>query len=135
MLKNIVKNTAIYGLAPYVPKLASFFILPIITQDLTSFDYAVLGLITAYTSAISVFGSLGLRVVLVNWFYKAPSQYKWAWKQIYGFFIFWSIPFALLNALIIYWAVPQDAAARTLEIVLLNTLPFVLFAGTNTLAS
>lgn len=135
MLKKIFKDTAIYGMSPYVPKIASFFILPIITKDLTAFDYAVSGLIMAYTSAISVLGSLGLRVVLVNWFYKAPCQFKWAWRQIYGFFVFWTFPFAAINVLIIYIAVPPQAQHNLWQIVLLNTLPFVLFAGTNTIAN
>ncbi|WP_268034982.1 lipopolysaccharide biosynthesis protein [Algoriphagus sp. PAP.12] len=127
MFKKLFSHTLIYGLAPQIPKVAQLFILPIITQDLTELDFGVAGIMTAYTSSIAVLAFLGLRVILVNSFYKSPSQYKWAWRQIYGFLTLWNLVYALLLGLLIYWVVPEIAYENRLLIMALNVAPLVLF--------
>ncbi|PKV63225.1 lipopolysaccharide biosynthesis protein [Pontibacter ramchanderi] len=135
MLKRIFSHTAIYGLAPHVSKIASLFVLPVITQDLTELDYGVAGTLTAYTGVISVLSTLGLRLILVNTFYKSPNQYKWAWRQIYGFLSLWVIPYTLILGLLLYKVVPNEASDNTISIVLLNILPIVAFGNTSTLGT
>jgi hypothetical protein len=105
MIKRLFSHTAIYGLAPHIVKIASFFSLPLITSQLTELDYGVSGVLGAYTSAISVFSTLGLNVILVNSFFKSSSQYKWAWRQLYGFLNIWNLFYALILAIFIKcWA-------------------------------
>ena len=74
MLKKLFSHTAIYGLAPQITKIASFFSLPLITAELTDLDYGIAGIMTAYTASISVLAALGLKVVLVNSFFKSPAH-------------------------------------------------------------
>ena len=50
-------------------------LLPIITQYLTDVDFGISGTISAYTSAISVFSTLGFGVILQNSFFKNPDNY------------------------------------------------------------
>ncbi|SDC84465.1 Membrane protein involved in the export of O-antigen and teichoic acid [Algoriphagus faecimaris] len=135
MIKKLFSHTAIYGLAPQVPKIAQFFVLPIITQDLTELDFGVAGLLTAYTAAISVLSFLGLRIILVNSYYKSPSQFKWAWRQIYGFLTFWNFFYAFILSLLIYLVIPEVAEVNRWWIILINVAPLVLFGPVATIGS
>ena len=135
MFKKLFSHTLIYGLGPQIPKVAQFFILPLITQDLTDIDFGVAGVMTAYTSSISVLAFLGLRVILVNSFYKSPSQYKWAWRQIYGFLTLWNVLYAVLLGVLIFWIVPEIAIENRWLIMALNVAPIVLFGPVSTIGS
>lgn len=135
MLKKLFSHTAIYGLAPQITKIASFFSLPLITSELTDLDYGVAGVLTAYTASISVLAALGLRVVLVNAFFKSPGQYKWAWRQIYGFLSVWNIFYAVILSVLIYLVIPQEAEENQWTILLLKIGPLIFFGQTSTICS
>ena len=135
MSKKLFSHTAIYGLAPQVSKIAQFFVLPIITKDLSEIDFGVAGIMTAYTSSISVLAILGLRIVLVNSFFKSPSQFKWAWRQLYGFLILWNFIYASLLGTLIYFIVPSEAAENRLLIMILNVAPLVIFGPVGNIGS
>lgn len=135
MLKKLFSHTAIYGLAPQLTKFAGFFALPIITKDLTSTDYGISGVVTAYATAISVFASLGLRLVLVNSFFKSPNRYKWLWRQIYGFLTLWNFFYAALLSILLYFVVPVEALDDRWLIVGLNVAPLIFFGQTQTITS
>ncbi|WP_312906081.1 lipopolysaccharide biosynthesis protein [Sphingobacterium multivorum] len=128
MLKKLFSHTLIYGLAPQMVKVAQLLALPIITPFLTPKDYGVFGLITAVVGAISVLSTLGLNIVLANSFTRSQHQYKWLWRQIYGFLILWNYIYAFLVAGVVYFFIPQEAKIDTLIILLLNVIPLILFA-------
>jgi len=133
MLKKLFSHTAIYGLAPQITKIASFFSLPLITGELTELDYGVAGVMAAYTAAISVLATLGLKMVLVNSFFKSPGQYKWAWRQIYGFLTLWTFLYAIILSILIYFVVPKEAIENRWTILLLNVGPLIFFGQTSTI--
>jgi O-antigen/teichoic acid export membrane protein len=135
MIKKLFSHTALYGLAPQLSKVVSFLTLPLITAELTDVDYGIAGLLAAYTTLISVLATLGLRMILVNAFFKSPGQYKWAWRQIYGFLTLWMIPFAIVTAFLVYLVVPPDAIENRWLIVLLNVAPLLLFGQTAVIGS
>ncbi|MFD2203536.1 lipopolysaccharide biosynthesis protein [Shivajiella indica] len=135
MIKKLFGHTAIYGLAPQVPKIAQFFVLPIITQDLTELDFGIAGLLTAYTAAISVLSFLGLRIILVNTYYKSPFHFKWAWRQIYGFLTIWNFFYAFLLSLLIYIIIPEAASENKWLIILINVGPLVVFGPVSTIGT
>lgn len=135
MIKKLFSHTAIYGLAPQVPKIAQFFVLPIITQDLTELDFGIAGLLTAYTAAISVLSFLGLRVILVNSFYKSPIHFKWAWRQIYGFLTIWNFFYAFLLSVLIYIVIPEAASENKWLIIFINVGPLVIFGPVSTIGT
>lgn len=85
MLAKIFKNSLFYGIAPQIPAVASLLVLPLITPHLTKFDFGIRGILFAYIGVLTVFRSLGLQVVYVNSFFHSPMQYKWAWRQLFGF--------------------------------------------------
>lgn len=135
MLKKLFSHTAIYGLAPQIPRIVSIFTLPIITKYLTEIDFGVYGVITAIAGSVAVLGNLGLNVILSNSFFKNPGQYKWAWRQIYGFLMIWNYPFALLLGLLLYFFIPVEANSNALYIIILNVLPVVFFGPTMVLGN
>ncbi|MHC8949278.1 lipopolysaccharide biosynthesis protein [Sphingobacterium hungaricum] len=135
MLKKLLSHTAIYGLAPQVIKIAQFLVLPIITPYLSPTDYGIFGLIVAIIGAVSVFGSLGLNIVLANSFTRSTHQYKWLWRQIYGFLNLWNIIYTLIVALLLYLFIPKEAYENTYEIILLNVIPLVLFAPSTSIGT
>ncbi len=130
MLKRLFSHTVIYGLAPQITRVASVLSLPIITQYLTSTDFGVYGIITAVAGSIAALNTLGLRIILTNSFYKSPEQYKWGWRQIYGFLMLWNLPYALILASILWWFVPSEAHVHRWEIIALNVAPAILFGPT-----
>lgn len=130
MYKKIASDTIIYGLSPYVPRLLGFFILPIITKDLTTLDYGIYGVILAYIAAIEVLKDLGLNLILYNSFTKMPHQFKWMWRSIYGFLSIWNWGYALIAASLILFIVPVEAKENVWLIVTLNLVPIVLFGPT-----
>jgi len=131
MLRKIFSHTIIYGFAPQIPKLIGFLILPFITKDLTTFDFGVSGIIGSYIATASVFSVLGLKLNLVNTFFKSPLQYKWAWRQIYGFLTYWNAIFALILGFILYFVIPNGAKENTFLIIFLNIAPLVFFGQTS----
>jgi O-antigen/teichoic acid export membrane protein len=135
MLKKLLSHSLIYGLSPQIGTVAGVFALPLITQYLTAFDYGVWGIITAYSGGLQALATLGLSVVLHNTFFKMPKQYKWMWRQIYGFLILWSIPYALLLCALLYWVVPSDVGGNKFLLIGLVILPIVLFGPTSILGT
>jgi O-antigen/teichoic acid export membrane protein len=133
MLKKLFSHTAIYGLAPQIPKIASFLALPIITKDLDAVDYGVYGTVLAYTTAFSVLSLLGLRLILVNSFYHYPGQHKWLWKQVYGFLNLWNLFFGFFIGLVLFYIIPKEAQENLWLIVLLNVIPIIFFGATSTM--
>jgi O-antigen/teichoic acid export membrane protein len=131
VLKKILSHSAIYGLAPNIPKIAGILVLPIITKYLTSVDYGIAGTIAAYTGAISVFSTLGMNIVLTTSFYKYKYQYKWLWRQIYGFLQYWMIIFAILQSVLLYFIIPEEAQENRWYIIILANFSTVFFGATS----
>ncbi|WP_162051735.1 lipopolysaccharide biosynthesis protein [Pontibacter pamirensis] len=130
MLRKLLSHAAIYGLAAQVPRLAGILALPIITRYLTTFDYGVAGVVTAYVGALGIMQSLGLSVVMVNSFARYPTRFKWVWRQLHGFTLLWSVVYSLLLGAVLYWAIPDGAAENRWQIILLSVLPAMLFNST-----
>lgn len=96
MLRKLLTNTLLFGLAPYVPKVVSVFLMPVMTRCLTSTDYGIAGKIDAYTSALSAFVTLGFGSVLSVVFFREKNHYKVLWREIYGFLQIWMVVFAVI---------------------------------------
>ncbi len=135
MFKKIIQNTVIYSLAPYVANFANLLILPIITKDLTPFDYGISGTIYAYTGALGALSNLGLTIILTNSFFQHPDHFKWIWRQIYGFLALWNIVFGLIVAFILFVFIPESVKENRAQIILLNTLPLIFFGPTNAITT
>lgn len=132
---TIIKNSALFTIAPLLPKVINVFLMPIMTKYLTAVDFGISGTITAYTQAISAFAVLGLGVVLLNSFYKTPLEYKSLWKQIYGFLNLWMIVYAIVQAVLLYFIIPEEAVDNRWWIIILTNFSTVFFGPTATIGS
>ncbi|MBA2330844.1 MAG: lipopolysaccharide biosynthesis protein [Flavisolibacter sp.] len=127
MYKIIFKNSAIYGILPQLPKIGALFVLPLTTPFLSAVDFGVVGTVSSYTYATSVFNLLGLEAVIQIAFFHYPKQYKWLWRQLYGFITLWSIIYIALLAVLLYNIIPPEAHEQRWEIVFIKVLPLLLF--------
>lgn len=130
MIKKIAINTLIYSVAPYVPSFANLLVLPLITKELTEVDYGISGTIIAYTSALSALSVLGLSVILNNSFFNSQNWFKYIWRQLYGFLIFWNFIYSIGLGAFLYFFMPNAAIENRVLIVLLNTIPIAFFGPT-----
>ena len=130
MLKDLFKGSAIYGVAPFVPRILTVLLLPVLTRYLTSTDYGIIGTVTSITFAIQALQDLGLRVLLPNYFYKSRIHYKVIWREIYGFLSLWMILFAVIQAIILFYFIPREAESNKWLIILLSNFSTVFFGPT-----
>jgi len=129
-LKKIFSHSLIYALGPQVPKLASLFVLPIITKYLTSSDYGIYGLVTSYSGLFSALSDLGFSVLLVNSFFKYPAKWPIIWRQLHFYLIFWSWIYALIVGAVLFFVLPIEPRFQLWLVVLLVTFPTCLFNPT-----
>ncbi len=135
MFRDLFKGSLVYGLAPFVPRILTILLLPILTKYLTSLDYGIIGTITAITFAVESLRDLGLRVLLPNYFYKSPGQYKVAWREIYGFLSLWMMVFALIQSVALYYFIPDEAEDNKWYIIIFSNFSTVLFGPTSIIGS
>jgi len=114
---------------PYIPKLSYFFVLPFITPFLTKFDYGVYGLVFSYFSFLGILQNLGLEVNLHNTFYKSRLQYKWFWRQIYGFLLVWCVPFTMLVTFVLSFAITEIPLSDKILVIALMGIPGLTVAA------
>lgn len=127
MFKKLFTNTLIYALGPQLPKIASLFVLPIITKDLTAVDYGVSGIVMAYTGLLSGIKDLGMAVNMSNSFYKYPGRWQTTWRQLHGYLSYWSIWFTLIQGILLYFVIPSEAANHRWLIIGLYSIPSLFF--------
>ena len=132
---NILKNGVLFTAAPFLPKIINVFLLPIMTMYLTDVDFGIAGTISAYTQSIGAFATLGLQVVLMNSFFKTPLEYKDTCRQIYGFLKFWMVIYALIQATILFFFIPEEAVENKWWIIILSQFSTVFFGPTGTIGN
>ena len=130
MIKALLKGSSIYGGAPFIPRILSVLLLPIMTKYLTSQDYGIIGTITSILFAMQAFQTLGLQSLLPTYFYKCPVHYKVVWRDVYGFLIIWMAFFALLQTIVLYFFIPDCASDNRWTIIILSVFANVLFGPT-----
>lgn len=128
--KTIIKNGLLFSIAPFVPKIVSFALLPIMTMYLTDVDFGISGTITAYSQSIGAFATLGLTIVVMNSFFKDPENYRETWRKIYGFLNCWMIFYALCQAVLLYFCIPDEAIEYRWWIIFLTNFSTVFFGPT-----
>lgn len=135
MIKKVLTNSAIYGLAPHIPQIVSVMLLPVMTKHLTDVDYGIAGTIAAYTMALSALSTLGVSAYLQVHFFKAKYQYKVLWREVYGFLQYWMVVFSIIQSVILYFIIPQEAVENRWAIILLTNFNGVLFGPSGVLGA
>lgn len=135
MLKKLAGHFGIYGISPFIPGIAMVFVLPIITPHLSREDFGVYGLVMAYVGFAQIAYSLGLSVNLSNSFFKSRSQYKWLWRQLYGFWIIWSLVYVVILSALLFLVIPHEAVDDRWAIIVSCILPIVFFGPAKTMCN
>ena len=134
-LKKLFSDSLIYAVGPQIPKIASIFVLPIITRYLTPTDYGIAGVVSAYAGLLSALGDLGFSIVMVNAFYNYPKKWPIYWRQFHFYLSVWSIIYGFLLTAVLYFIVPQEARKNTWNIIACLVIPVMFFNTTITMAS
>ena len=135
MLKKLVTHSLLYSLAPQAPRIASLFLMPIITRHLSVLDYGIYGVITSYLYFVTVLKDLGFGVTFVNSFYKHPVRWKLIWRMLHGHLVIWGGAYILILMVVLKIAIPKEAANHYWQIALLIVVPAILFENTSTLGN
>lgn len=135
MLKKLVSHSLLYSISPQVPRILSFFLMPIMTRYLTATDYGIYGVITSYLYFITVWKDLGFGVVFVNTFYKYKHRWKFIWRLLSGHLIIWGLFFSMILLLVLFIALPKSEMHFYWLIAGLLITSSVLFDNTNMIAN
>lgn len=135
MLKKLLTHSAVYGIAPQIPRLAGIFILPFTTPFLSKTDFGVFTIVTIYTTMLASLKELGLPTVMSLSFFKHPNHYKKTWSQLYGFLNLWAIFYASVILTVLYFAIPSFTGENKWLILALTALPMIFFGSTMSIAS
>ena len=117
-------------MGPQIPRVAGIFVLPLITQFLTSVDYGVYGIFTSYVGLFSVASDLGFSILLVNSYYKHPTRWKIIWRQLHFYLLLWSIFYGLALGICLYFIAPPAVETNLSFILVLVCAPIILFNPT-----
>lgn len=126
MLKKILSNSFIYGLAPQLIGIINMLMLPILTPHLSTVDYGVYGVVNAILSGLTLFQFLGMTVVASNAYYNNTNKFIDTWRKVLGILMLWNIPFILCQAIILFFIIPKDVNDHLMSIIYLTSLPVLL---------
>ncbi len=115
-IKNIAKNSLIYGLGRVSSKIVGFILLPIYTAHLTVHDYGVLGIIEITSQVLVQLLSLRLGAALHRWFY--DKDYVDQRKSIFFSILFFLTVFVLLAIILAFFFIKE------ISLLLFNTEQF-----------
>lgn len=127
MIRKIFSHSLIYAVGPQLPRVASLFILPVITRYLTAFDYGVYGIVTSYVGILIVLNDLGFGVVLTNSFFKHPGKWPVIWRQLHFYLLLWAVVFSLLVAVLILFTIPAGAVENAWPLIFIHTVTYIFF--------
>ena len=133
-VRKLLSHSLIYSLGPQIPKIAGLFVLPIITQYLTTTDYGISGVIMSYVALFSILSDLGFAILLVNSYYNYPNRWKWVWRQLHFYLIVWSIFYGALLGVLLHFIMPKESKADEWAIIIYVCLPIIFFNSTQILA-
>ena len=103
-LKQLGKDTLIYGIGGILAKSVSFFLLPIYTRIFTPADYGTIEMLTVISSFLSAIMVMGMDSAQSMYFFKFKKNGKLAQAKIVSAILqwrlLWGISIVLLATLI-----------------------------------
>ena len=133
-LVGVFINTLWFGIVPKLPSLINVILLPIITPYLSAWDYGVWGKISAYTSMVTAFCTLGLHVHLTNSYYEYGKKYSLVWSRLNLLLHLISLICGTILCFIFLFSLVELPLMKRFVIATLSICP-VLFSPNQLLAS
>lgn len=135
MLKKLFTHSFLYSIAPQIPKIVTLFLMPVITKNVTAYDYGIYGILTSYLFFVTSLKDLGFGVVFVNSYYKFPTRWKFLWRVFFGHLVIWSLFFSVIVVALLVFALPRQEFNHLPELMFLVVVPLLLFDNTNLIGS
>ncbi|SHF98967.1 Membrane protein involved in the export of O-antigen and teichoic acid [Flavobacterium segetis] len=132
LYKNLLKQTAIYGLATVIPRMFSFILVPLYTSELPKEEYGKISIIFAGMIFFNVFLSYGMETAFFRFYNKETN--KTAVVETSSVSIFWTSLLFLLVALlfrnsIASWSgINEQYITYTTWILVLDALVIIPFS-------
>lgn len=114
---KLAKNTLILSIGTFLPKLASFITLPILTAYLTKEEYGTYDLITVLVSLVLPAATLQIQTAAFRFLIDVRDNKKEIDSIITNIFAF-IIPTSLVALIILYFLLPSDSVLEKLLICL-----------------
>lgn len=70
---------------------------------------------------------LGMIVPMLNVFYKSPTRWKIAWRQIHFYLMVWGIIFTIIQGLVVYYILPVEASGNRSTLLLMISAQSLFF--------
>lgn len=70
----IIKNTAIYAIGEILPKIVSFFLLPVFTRYLSTTEYGIISYTTSFVMLFAVVGTLSLNSYALRYYFERKED-------------------------------------------------------------
>lgn len=118
-----------------MPKVVGLFLLPYLTPYLSKTDFGIWGTVMSYTLLFSAARDMGMIAPMVNTFYQHPTKWKWVWRQIYTFLFLFGILYTLLQLVVLYWIMPDEASSNQLSVLILIGIQSLFFDVPNQIGS
>lgn len=74
-------------------------------------------------------------VLFSLFFFRAKNYYKVLWREIYGFLQIWMVVFAVIQAVLLYFVIPQEAERYKWWIIFFTNFSNVFFGPTAVLGN
>ena len=76
MSEKLVKTTIYYSIGEIVPRIISFFLLPILTKYLTTNEYGIVSYTTSVMTFVFVIATLSLNTFVLRHYYSVKDEYS-----------------------------------------------------------
>lgn len=73
-LKNLIAQSATYGLGDLLTRAIAFLLIPVYTRYLSPADYGILGVASSLTAVLGIVYPLGLNAAAMRFYYDAPDE-------------------------------------------------------------
>ena len=105
---NFVKNTLILSIGTFLPKVAAFFTLPVLTGFLTKEEYGTYDLITILVSLLLPAVTLQIRSAAFRFLLEHKTDEEYKKRIITNIFVF-TVPISIVALIILYFVLPDTS--------------------------
>ncbi len=116
MIKQLIKDVAIYGVASSIGKFIGLFLLPIYTRVFSPEEYGVIDLISSVVVLFSILGMAQLESSISRYYYTAKEEQE---RRLYVSTAFWAI-----IGLSVFWSLSLVGVSGHISLLLFKTIQY-----------
>ncbi len=124
--RQLIRDSVIYTFLPKISFLASLFVTPLISKELTLRDFGIYGLITSFTAIFQILIIVGQNIVIQNAFFEYKANYKLVWKRCFGVMYYAAVISAVLFCLVAYFFLKKETGNHLFLVLGLVSIYIIL---------